>query len=126
MLTRETEITLNDQLRFLAEWAIDSRQAVPADMELIRDQYRRSSGGGHWFDPGAMRFFRTRLAQSAYVGPGGIFFVSSECPPDGTRGYSVRQFDPLRGAIDTVGDFCATAHRSTADRRAKRLAEGAA
>ena len=76
-----------------------------------------------------MRFFRSRVAELAYQGPGGTYFVSSErfVASNGYtpgRAYSVRRFDPDTGSVDTVGAFQAYAHRSTADRRARKLARG--
>ena len=92
-------------------------------MALVRDAYARLSGGGHWFDRSTMRFFRSMLSRSAYVGPGGVYFVSSEQFDDGARrAYTVRAW---RGSdVATVGDFN-VASRETALARAKAAAAGA-
>lgn len=55
-----------------------------------------------WFSRGAMRFFGTRLPKNAWRGPGGTFFVTSEQPPSGARGYTVRMLGP-DGRFDTFG-----------------------
>lgn len=80
--------------------------------------------GGHWFEPDAMRFFRSRPASFAYSGCGGVYFVSSERGPDGVRRYSVRQAIEGGKVIRTVGEFGRTTSRQSAHREAKRLASG--
>ncbi|MFH1635796.1 MAG: hypothetical protein ABIG63_17530 [Chloroflexota bacterium] len=66
--------------------------------------------GGHFFDKGTMRFFRSRVDQEVHQGPGGVFFVTSEqfVPSGGRpmpRKYSVRRFNPESGDIVTAGEF---------------------
>ena len=66
----------------------------------------------YWFEPGTMRFFRSRVSETVY--PGG-YFVTSEQGPNGVRRYSVRQC--VDGSISTVGEFqayqtAAQAHRA--------------
>lgn len=77
--------------------------------------------GSKWFTPNNMRFFKTRLSETAYADRhGGAFFVSSEKGPGMARAYSVRHFRPgSRGkcSVDTVGEFQqyktgAAAHRA--------------
>ena len=84
---------------------------------------------GHWFDPGSLRFFRSRLAQGGYrtADRARVYFVSSEQFEDSTgwrapRLYSVRVMDWDTGDIDTVGEFQQYASRSGADRAARREA----
>lgn len=90
-------------------------------MHQIRKEYG-SGPGRHWFDPGSMRFFRSRLAQYGYRGPGGTFFVSSEqFDHDAPRLYSVRKLEGP-GKIETVGDFQAYRSRDAAHRAAKGFA----
>lgn len=60
--------------------------------------------GQHFFDSDTKRFFRSKILPTAYQGPGGIFFVTSEqfVASDGTkaaRQYTVRRFDPETGNI---------------------------
>jgi hypothetical protein len=84
----------------------------------IKDAVRAT--GSHWFDPGTMRFFGSRIGETVYQGPGGIYFITSEKPPHTQRAYTVRQFTPP-GDIDTIGEV-ASMGRSEAIREAKRLA----
>ena len=78
--------------------------------------------GSKWFSRGAMRFFGSRVHDTVYQGPGGVFFVSSEQPPYGPRGYAVRRFDPDTGDISTVGKVCQYSSRSGAHGAARRMA----
>ena len=96
------------------------------DMDAIRSANRVR--GLHWFESGSMRFFRSRVGQTVYQGPGGVYFVSSEqfVGSDGrahARRYTVRRFDPVTAGIETVGEF----NRMTASQartRARQLASG--
>ena len=58
--------------------------------------------GFHWFDPDTLRFFKSRIGGAVYQGPGGVYFVTSECGPSGVRRYTVRQFTPSTGACETA------------------------
>lgn len=58
--------------------------------------------GGCWFEEGSMRFFGTRIETEVI---GGCYFVTSEQPPHGERGYTIRKFDDT-GDIETVGELC--------------------
>lgn len=62
--------------------------------------------GYHWFDPDTMRCFGTRVLSEVYQGPGGVFFVTSDKQFDGSRGYTVRRFDPEGANIKTHGQLC--------------------
>ncbi len=64
------------------------------------------AAGSHWFDKHTMAFFKSQIDQNVYQGPGGIYFVSSEKPPHGSRRYSVRQYLPDKQSIQTIGEFC--------------------
>ena len=58
--------------------------------------------GHHWFEPGAMRFFRSRIGQTVY---GGRFFVTSEqFDYRSPRLYTVRRAND-DGSIGTASDF---------------------
>ena len=65
------------------------------------------SAGLHFFEPAAMRFFDSRCGRTVYQGPGGVYFVTSE-QFHGSNGYSdgrkytVRQFDPKTGKVETA------------------------
>ncbi len=65
--------------------------------------------GGHWFSPGAVRYFGTRYGSRVW---GGRYFVTSEKDPaghawDGRRRYTVRRatYEDGRVEIDTIGEF---------------------
>lgn len=79
------------------------------------------NAGRHWFSPSTKRFFRSRVLDDVYQGPGGIFFVSSEKGPLGKRKFTVREFKPQTAGIDTFGPF-----NEMSRERAKRLARIAA
>ena len=83
--------------------------------------------GHHWFEQATLRFFRSRIGRKVYTGPGGVFFVSSEqfelSAYVAPRRYTVRQYHPDTGAIDTVGPFNERS-RYEAVRDAKSAAAG--
>jgi hypothetical protein len=87
-----------------------------------------ASAGGHWFERGTLRFFRSRVAALAYVNRDATraYFVSSEQDRlDGVRLYSLRVAElvgPKVGDVDTVGEFQAYATRAAADRAARAAA----
>jgi len=62
---------------------------------------RNAEANGHWFEPGTIRFFRSRVGSTLY---GGRFFISSERGPDEVRRYSIREAKE-DGHIYTVGQF---------------------
>lgn len=101
--------------------------AATIGMESIRR--RAQEAGSHWFDPGSMRFFRSRVGWGGYVHEDGrIFFVSSERFVSSTgwspgRKFSVRVMTP-DGNVGTVGEFQQYASRSGADAAARRAAYG--
>ncbi len=84
----------------------ETRRARPASKGIpasIADLKRlNEKNGGCWFSPGAMRFFGTRIESGILRGK---FFITSEQPPHGSRGFCVRSFDD-EGGIDTVGEVC--------------------
>lgn len=88
-------------------------------VNTIKDAMR--AAGSHWFDPDTMRYFRCRVLEEVYQGPGGIYFVTSEKGPHGPRAYSVRQFTVNKPSIDTVGEFNGMS-RAAAIRMAKGMA----
>lgn len=93
------------------------------------DEIRRANenAGLHFFDAGALRFFRSRIGKTVYQGPGGVYFVTSEQYVSHTgsapRRYSVRRFSPETGTCETVGEFNVLT-RAVAVRRASDLAAG--
>lgn len=64
------------------------------------------AAGSHWFDPDTMRCFGTKVLPEVYQGPGGVFFVTSDKAFDGSRGHTVRKFNPADADIDTHGELC--------------------
>lgn len=97
-------------------------------MDEIRNANRNA--GSHWFDPDTLRFFSSRISDSVYEGPGGIFFVTSEqrkgwgSIPDAPRLYSVRRFEPKTGGISTHGEFQEYRTSRAAHAAARRAAKG--
>ena len=79
----------------------------------------------HWFDRGAMRWFRSRVGEKVYpcMSKRGTYFVSSEQFDDNSpRLYSVRMADWETGEIDTVGEFQQYPTGAQAHRAARELA----
>ncbi len=89
--------------------------------EIVR---ANGDAGGHWFEPGTLRFFGSRILEPAYSGKGGTFFVTSEKRPrsDDSRRYSVREFIPSTGGIETAGTFQQFATAKAAHNAARRYA----
>jgi hypothetical protein len=96
-------------------------QSTTWTIDAIRSAMQAS--GSHWFDPDTMRFFKSRVLEPCYQGPGGVYFVTTEKPPYGPRRASVRQFDPELMKITTIGTFCSLSN-SVAHRRAAFYAGG--
>ena len=83
------------------------------------------NAGCFFFEPSAMRFFRSRVCADVFEGPGGIYFVTSEQfeASDGWRAarrYTVHGFDPATGHIRGHDAFQKHATRRSALRAAKR------
>lgn len=69
-----------------------------------------NKAGLHWFSRDTMSFFNTHLHGKPYVSAQSrVYFVTSETfredDPDFPRKYTIRQFDPARGSVETVGAF---------------------
>ena len=81
---------------------------------------------GHWFSPGAARFFSSRWASVGYLGRCGfVYFVDSTKYDASTpRLYTIRIWDPERPReIETVGEFQQYASSAAANRAAAQMAE---
>lgn len=80
---------------------------------------------GYFFSKDTMRFFRSRVLQDVYQGPGGVYFVTSEkaCFDDYKRVFTVRKYDPIERLVSTAGDF-AQLTKYKAIKAAKQLALG--
>jgi hypothetical protein len=72
--------------------------ATFATIDAIREA--NAELGHHWFDEGSMRFFGTRFESEVI---GGRYFITSEQPPHGRRGFSIR-YAADTGAISTISD----------------------
>lgn len=71
----------------------------------IRDLQRHYEklNRGHWFSPDVLKFFKSKLSESLIYTDNKILFFSSEQGPNGVRMYSIREYDPENGNIDTIG-----------------------
>ena len=62
--------------------------------------------GYYFFEPDTMRFFKSRVGDLVFQGNGGVFFTTSErFDYDTPRYYTVREFNPETGSVNTIGDF---------------------
>ena len=68
-------------------------------IEEIKSQAERA--GSKFFSPGNMKFANSRISSKTFVGPGGVFFITSESSEHMARRYSVRRFDPQTSRITT-------------------------
>jgi len=92
-------------------------------MTIIDMASVKASHKGHWFDEGAMQFFKSRVARWGYENGGLVYFVSSEKYDLATpRLYSVRVYDRTTDEIDTCGDFQQYKSYSGANKAAQRMA----
>lgn len=93
---------------------------------LAEIRARNAAIGHHFFEPSAMRFFRSRCSGAVYPGTRSTWFVTSEqFDSDSPRLYSVR-VQQIDGTIDTVGEFQQYATSREARAVAARLAKGEA
>lgn len=65
---------------------------------------------GHYFEPGTMRFFRSRVLWQVFPGKEEVYFVTSErfVGSDGKgkpRHFTVRAYNPVTDDIRTVPPF---------------------
>jgi hypothetical protein len=87
-------------------------------------KYANKERGQHFFSRSTLRFFRSRIGSKVHRGPGGIYFITSEQFDErSARLYTVRRFDPMSAAVDTVGDFQQYTCARHAHSEASRLAE---
>lgn len=76
-------------------------------IEDIKKAAAQSAHSAHWFTPGALAFFSSRVDPSVWPLPddSGALFVTSESAGEGhPRKYTVRMCD-ASGEISNVGDF---------------------
>lgn len=76
------------------------------------------SNGFHFFEKGAMRFFKSRILSEVY---GGQYFITSEVPPQSSRKYTIRRAHLISGNIITVGKHCEYATAAQAKAAIKRI-----
>lgn len=107
-------------MRTEAERLEAERLALPAkvwDIDAIKTANRVR--GLHFFDPDTLRFFKSRIGDKVYQGPGGVYFVTSERRDSFSRAYTVREFNPETAGVRTAGSFAqlskAAAHRWALD-----------
>ena len=78
------------------------------DIDDIKRIHRHKMDG-HFFDRDTMRFFDSRILETVYQGPGGVYFLTSErfhgSTTTGPRLYTVRKFNPETGDIGTYGGY---------------------
>ena len=86
----------------------------------VRAFYESAQPEGHWFSKSTMRFFKTKLPRTAYQGPAGTMFVTSETDWSDVTRYSVR-VQREDGRIETVGEFHSYSARADAIAEIKRL-----
>ena len=89
-------------------------------IETIRAYYENQDGVAAWFEPAAMKFFRTRfvgraqtleLANQERVS----YFITSEAPnADAARRFTVRKFNWKERQFSTIGPFQAHATKEAA------------
>jgi len=87
---------------------------------------RNKDCGKFYFEPDTMRFFKSRVSEQVYEGPGGIFFVTSERGPSDVRAYTARRFNPKTGDVSTAGPFNTMSRQSAHLYAKKRAAQPAA
>ena len=91
-------------------------------LTILAVKQRNAANGGCWFEPGAMRFFHTRVSEQVYPTARGTFFVTSERGPDEVRRFSVRFAAITDGSVETVGEFQAYRTSRAAHTAARRAA----
>lgn len=91
----------------------DELEPNPGGFRTMADIKRANKAAGrHWFDKGALAFFRSKIEPKVY---GGRYFITSEQFDDAApRRYSVRMAEP-DGSISTVGEFQAYDGRGAAE-----------
>lgn len=89
------------------------------------EQIKRANAnaGQHFFCASALRFFKSRVNDQVFSGPGGVFFVTSERYDwDSPRLYTVRQAMP-NGHIETPDEFQQYGNMRAAKRAALKASQ---
>ncbi len=71
-------------------------------MTLLEFKKLNKSIGNHWFDDGAMQFFKSKIEH--WDGATGMF-ITSEQDGDRDRKYTIRRANFETGRVKTVGAF---------------------
>lgn len=98
------------------------RSNIPTSMDQIKR--RNAACGHHYFSPGTMRYFGSRVGSRVFVGSNAAYFVTSEHTgfSRSGRAYTIRKTKD-GCAIDTAGKgFLAYKTKAQAETDAKRLA----
>jgi len=87
-------------------WFIENRKLANRKFTMADIKHYNEQAGQHFFEKATMKFFASRVESAPYIGPGGIFFITSEkCGFESTeRKFAIRQFNPENGHVNTVGD----------------------
>lgn len=81
-----------------------SEEAWEVSMRDVTDAYDKN--GGHFFDDGTMRFFKSRTPQYAIRQGQYFYFITSEkFDYDSPRLYTIRCMCEKCGSITTLGNF---------------------
>jgi hypothetical protein len=72
------------------------------DMMLSQIKDANAAAGYYFFEASTMRFFRSRVSETVYEGPGGVYFVTGEKVPIRPRRYTVRSFNAATGVCETA------------------------
>ena len=74
--------------------------------DLIEHYKRKRGDRAHFFSPGAMSFFDSKVEEKVTESldePGLYLFITSEKGPSNVRRWTVRSYDSTTGNIDTIG-----------------------
>lgn len=74
------------------------------DMAEVKALYGPKEGR-HWFDPAALKFFKSKLPRSAVATPWGNYFITSETNWSDEKRWTIRRQDLETGDIKSVGEF---------------------
>jgi hypothetical protein len=103
--------------------------AAPRHWTIDDIRHANAAAGLYFFEPGALRFFRSLILPTVHQGPGGVFFITSERNDNAScyrprRRYTVRRFNPAAASVRTEGAFQYFATAAAAHATAARLARG--
>jgi DNA-binding Xre family transcriptional regulator len=88
--------------------------------ELI-NYHSKVNNKSHWFGAAEMDYFGTIIYEIETLKTG-IYFITSEKPPDYPRAFCIRVMNYVTGAIDTIGEVADSTH-SQARKALKEIKE---